>query len=506
MGYIPVRNIGSFVSSRTKLKLLHRQRQLITLPEEVLAMFMMELDVQSLVRLRSTCRLLNRVSRSRHIWRNIFLLGLGDTIPRPFFLSKPLQDCSAEDIEADLRRWETGWGSGPREPHIGKREVDSDQENKRSPASLQTLCLIPGGRWLIVGYEDGSVWSLDLSDHDGSSGKICRKLLVPSPFESTEHSETRLQVKLSVDFSSDEALGDSQKTYHIQQFNIAVMVCPMKYKLASTHIDVWRVHVSNGSDRWGLRLGEHLSSFTEIGTAALQDCSLLGSALAYSLGTAPATCVVIVRWPAANGKPKDKVNRHYLPGLALDKAILLPGDRLFGINGRRVAYVYDWAKNFPTSTLQPHEQLFPRVTPSLRHEAPMRNVHGISPPMVLHNTTRILVQGTSSVSGFQIPVEGDSKKAAVTCLVKGRFGFGQAQAYGYHRGVGFSNHDLLTSSEYRWPGETASPEAQNAGCRYHTVNRLDNFDGGRMLLDQYSNRAVVVDFYASQLFFVSFGD
>lgn len=263
---------------------------------------------------------MKRVSRGRQIWRQLFLRNIGITIPYPFFLSKPLNDCSADDIEADLRRWESGWGSQSRQPKIDKCPVGRDQSVKEPPVSLQSTCLLPGGRWLIVGYEDGSVWSFDLLKQDKPCGKVTRKLLIPSPFEGTEHDGSPIQVQLSIDFSSHEALGDSQDTYTLQQLNIAVVACPKMYRTASTRITVWRVHLSGGLDgaESELCLGQQLSSFTEIWTAALKDCSLLGPALAYSMGLSPAKCVVVVRWSEAHGKSKDSLERQYLPQLALD--------------------------------------------------------------------------------------------------------------------------------------------------------------------------------------------
>lgn len=262
---------------------------------------------------------MNRISRGRQIWRKLFEQGLGVTIPRPFFLSKPIFNCSAEDIEGDLRRWETGWGSRTRQPDIIRREVDVPEGVKRCEASLPALCLLPGGRWLISGFDDGSVWYFDLSHHETSSaGNLQRKLLIPSPFKGTQHDGSRIQVRLSVDFSSHEALGDSSITHHLQQFNLAVVACPKAWKTGATHVDVWQVLVPDGNEQTGgIRLGDHLSSFTEIATSSLEDCSLLGPALAYSLGIAPARCVVIVNWAEANGRSQEAIQRRYLPRLGM---------------------------------------------------------------------------------------------------------------------------------------------------------------------------------------------
>ncbi|KAH6911997.1 hypothetical protein BKA70DRAFT_1559499 [Coprinopsis sp. MPI-PUGE-AT-0042] len=508
MAHIQVRHIRDIVMLRTKDEVLLPHRMaVVTLPEELVAMIMMELDTKSLLRIRATCQTLNRISRGRHIWRNLFLTNLGTTIPRPFFLSKPLKDCSAGDIEADLRRWELGWRPRSRRPKIIERQVECVGDVERCRVNLPTLCMVPGGRWLIGGYEDGSIWQFDLSNHDPPSGSITRKLLIPSPFKDTPLDGSPIQLRLSIDFSSCEALGKSLETYHLEQFNIAVVACPKDYRAASTHVDVWRVHVPKKEDSESdLRLTDHLSSFTEIGVPALEDCSLLGPTLAYSLGTWPARCAVIVSWSEANGKPKDSIERRYLPDSGMHKILLLPGDRLLTVHQDSVVSVYDWAKTFPKSTLQPHEQQFTFVNSLWMDAAPMRNVLGISTPMTINGTIRVIVPSTRFLSGYTIPLEGDITKTFNTCLKRARFGYTLVHAYGYHRGLGFSDFSNLTSSEYRWPGETVLPETRPAAFLHHPIKAWENYKGGRMLLDQYSNVAVATDFYASRLFFISFTD
>ncbi|KAH6911983.1 hypothetical protein BKA70DRAFT_1535014 [Coprinopsis sp. MPI-PUGE-AT-0042] len=477
---------------------------LATLPEELIAKLMMDLDMKSLVRLRATCRALDRISRGPQIWHRLFLLNLGTTIPRPFFLSQPLHDCSAHDIESDLQRWETGWGSATRQLIFHHLELDNE-DAKRHPSILQTHCLLPGGRWLIVGYEDGSVWSLDLLEHNRSSGTVTRRLLIPSPFRGTDRDGSRMQLQISVDFSSDEALGDSVSTYHLQRFNIAVIACPRPCRLTSTRVDIWRVHIPSGSNRAGvgLCLGKHLCSFVEVGIITINDCSLLGPALAYSLETRRAKCVVVVRWLEANGKCESSLERRYLPQLALDRIILIPGGHLFAVNADHAVYVYDWAKTFPASTLQPHEQQFPRVPYLWRDEEHLRNSLAISPPMVINDTIHIVVQCSESLSGYLIPVASGSKPIVKTRLMRGRYGLCHAQAYGYHKGLGFSGLECFTSSEYSWPGEPVSAEKRPISFYSHPVKRLD-FLRGRLLFDQCSGCVVLTDHYASQLVFISF--
>jgi hypothetical protein len=103
-------------------------------------------------------------------------------------------------------------------------------------------------------------------------------------------------------------------------------------------------------------------------------------------------------------------------------------------------------------------------------------------------------------------MEGDIKSTFRTCLKKARFGYSKVQAYGYHRGLGFNDFSDLTSSEYRWPGETVDPKVHPVSRLHHPIDKLEEYDGGRLLFDQYSNRAVATDFYASRLYFISFSD
>ncbi|KAH6911994.1 hypothetical protein BKA70DRAFT_1422715 [Coprinopsis sp. MPI-PUGE-AT-0042] len=481
------------------------EKALVALPEELITMVMMDLDIKSLLRLRATCRSFNRISRGRQVWRNLFLNNLGTTIPRPFFLSKPLSDCMADDIEADLRRWETGWGPPTRQPRIVKRGVDSvgDVPPCLARARAPTLCLLPGGRWLLAGYADGSVWSFDLSDSDTCRTNVKRRLLVPSPFKDTEHENTKIQLQVAVDFSSPEALGDSLGTHVLQQFNIAVIACPEDWGLASTQVDVWRIYLPPHSAADSeLRLGDRLSSFTEIGTAQLGGCSLLGPVVAYSLGFAPVKCVVVVPWLDANGKAKTAIKRRYLPHLSFDKIVLLPGDRIFAVGEASMVHVYDWARDFICSTLQPHEQQLSRIG-GWCDTAPERINFGVSQPMVIGGTVRIVVPSSRYLHGYQIPLEGYIKETTSVCLKKNWFSPDVAQAYGYHRGIGLRHVERMLSSEYRWPDEVAVPNTRPVTCIRHHIERLG--DGCRRLfMDQYSNRVVIVESSTSQFFFVSF--
>lgn len=251
-----------------------------------------------------------RYAQGERIWQGFFHRSIGTSLPRPFFLPKPLAECSAQDLENELRRWEVGWVPQDPLPSSKRRVIASTLGGRH--AKMSTVFLLPGGRWLISGYADGSLWCFDLSGHPKE--RILPMPLLPSPFAGTEHSGGDTQIQVSIDFTSQDALGSSAHTHHLAQFNIAVLACPKRYEFAHTQVDVWRVHVLNGVGGEGLKLGAHLSSFMETPTSGLLNCSLHGPSIAYTVRGIPARSVIVVDWADAKSKTMD-FQRYHLPGL-----------------------------------------------------------------------------------------------------------------------------------------------------------------------------------------------
>lgn len=102
------------------------------------------------------------LGKSCPVWCGLFLRSLGQALPKPFFLPKPIGECTAKDLEYAFRTWYTGWNPAvPLRPTIcpvvaGKlsaHEVD-----------FNAVLTAPGGRWVTMGCRDGSVWCIDLAD------------------------------------------------------------------------------------------------------------------------------------------------------------------------------------------------------------------------------------------------------------------------------------------------------------------------------------------------------
>lgn len=163
---------------------------------------------------------------------------------------------------------------------------------------------------MLAGYADGSVWCFDLGEHWASVDQLQPQLLVPSSFP--EELEKDLQIKISADFLSDEALGASIGAYTLLQFNLAVATWPSGEDTLPTRIGVWRVCLRSEAGTTMLDLGESLSSFKEVGAEVL--ClSLYGSSVGYCIAH-HSRFIAITDWAEADGKQHDDgLFRWYIP-------------------------------------------------------------------------------------------------------------------------------------------------------------------------------------------------
>ena len=262
------------------------------------------------------CRYLNGICASSALWRHMFLRLLGNQIPKPFLLPKPLDDSSAADLETAIRTWDLGWTPTTVLQHY-TRQVDwADLGGQKLP--LTSVVMTPGGRWVIAASAEGSVWWFDLSNEWTSTSHIEPHVLIKSNSPASDDIEGTIQIEVAADFSSEESLGafdSAGHSHHLSQFNIAIMTRSANRSSApTTHVSIWRVHASREA---GLSLGECLSSYEEVGSVKLTDVSLHGSAIAYGMdagGIRGIICVIIVEWEEANGKTEaDEIVRRYIP-------------------------------------------------------------------------------------------------------------------------------------------------------------------------------------------------
>ncbi|KAJ3539678.1 hypothetical protein NMY22_g4623 [Coprinellus aureogranulatus] len=486
-------------------------KNLLSLPEEILMLFPMELDFKSLVRFRITCRKLNRITRTRQVWHHLLRRAVGMTIPHPFFLSKPLSDCSADDIETDLRRWESGWGS-PKKIKFVKRSRAALSGWRRPRGKMVASELLPGGRWLIAGYEDGSVWYFDLSPDLIPAHRIKPALLISSSFSGV----IRIQMHISIDCASDMALGSSLSHYHLEQFNLAVVACPARYGSGPTKVSVWRIHVPVGNDpESSLRLGDCLSSFTEFGIDHIDDCSLYGPMVAYSMLLQPASCIVIVSWSEANGKASHELVRRYAPVTDTPQNIyLLPSDRLLIAGLNEDLTIFDWVSSCPESTRPPQQHrtdcqrpqwVSTPVSCSVWCRPPSLMV---PPHVILGDAARVLVPIPHHLHGCVVPLD-KSSKIYTTTIRKGRFRHSsdyEYEGFGYHRAVCMNDQGTIAAAYYRWPDGTGVLHSPTFAPFRFAIRESDLAIPRRLLFDEFTNRVVVTDLRTSRFFFVYFSN
>ncbi|KAJ3505093.1 hypothetical protein NMY22_g17701 [Coprinellus aureogranulatus] len=291
----------------------HSAAGLLSLPVELLVTICTELSLVDILQFRLTCRPLYKTCGTRQVWRRLFLSALGVSIPKPFFLSRPLDGCSAKDLELALRRWGAPWLPATL-PQAIRRGV--------SPKALDgprflpwSMALAPGGRWMLMCRHDTSVWYFDLSNDWTSTLPLEPRLLIPAlppPAGTTEW--RRKSIVLAVDWTSEEALGSSVETHFLTQFNIAVLVCDRNPDISRRQpmsVKVWRVKVEETPAGPELRLSEMLSAFADVPDYNVVKADLYGQTLAYSTQI---SSVFVVAWREVNGKArKDLLSCRRIP-------------------------------------------------------------------------------------------------------------------------------------------------------------------------------------------------
>jgi len=126
-------------------------------------------------------------SLARPVWLSLVQWYFDTIQPRPFFPEKPLNLYTDRELEYLILRWQSG-KTGRALP-------------KKLPLSipgtyLQSVHLLPGGRWLLFGARDGSVKYHDLNSHREISEAVT---LVPSHFDQNAKTFIRLSVDMDPD-------------------------------------------------------------------------------------------------------------------------------------------------------------------------------------------------------------------------------------------------------------------------------------------------------------------
>ncbi|KAJ3501356.1 hypothetical protein NMY22_g18956 [Coprinellus aureogranulatus] len=310
------------------------------------------------------------------------------------------------------------------------------------------------------------------------------------------------------------ALGSSLPHYHLEQFNLAVVACPARYGSGPTKISVWRIHVPVGNNPQNtLRLGDCLSSFTEFPIDHIDDCSLYGSMVAYSMLLQPASCVVIVSWSEANGKASYELVRRYAPVTDTPQDIyLLPSDRLLIAGLNEDLQIFDWASNCPESTCPPQQHGIDRQRPqwvstpvscSLWCKPPSLMM---PPSVIVGDAVRVLIPIPHHFFGCVVPLD-KSSKIHTTTIRKGRLRYNwDYEGFGYHRAVCMRDEESITAAYYRWPDGAGVSHPPTFTSFKFAIKDSDLATPRRLLFDQFTNRVVVTDLRTSRFFFIYFSN
>ncbi|KAJ3527700.1 hypothetical protein NMY22_g9683 [Coprinellus aureogranulatus] len=502
---------------------------LLGLPDELLTLILSELALDDILSIRVTCHALHRSSQSLQLWHHIFHRSLGQTIPEPFFLPKPLSQCSAHDIEHSLRMWDAPWLPDSVVQVIGR---DVETASLDIPYFLsETLAMAPGGRWAVVGQTDGSIWYFDPPEDWTHTGQLVPHLLIPAPptpdSTSTEFGgPADSSVTLSVDWASHEALGTSARVNFLTQFRIAVLA-PQVRRNEPQCVDVWDVHVWDATHGPELRLGERLSSFKISLPDKLRQprgC-LYGTALSYNIFQSVA---FVVDWRDANGRGTidEPVLGRWIPrGPSMFSPItsihLLPGNRiLLSYEASRATFsLHNWERDYPLSRITDHHTAYSRVpNPVWQFESPSDPVFIASQhPFIIRDTIKMVLPTAGYVYGLTIQMDDYSLEGVrLHPLLKARFDDILPASFQLNRGVGFRDHPLkeLYYAAYSWTGKHAcsdhSDECKGAKSAFLVIDNplrelRDNWETmgpGTCLFDLFSNRVIIPNSDVTKLYTV----
>ncbi|KAF6744953.1 hypothetical protein DFP72DRAFT_1176572 [Ephemerocybe angulata] len=329
--------------------------RLEALPTELLSRIVGATDWEDVLRLRQTSLRMREVSYDRDVWKEVFLRYLGTRIPRPFYLPKPLHACSSEDIEHAIISWEAPWPEYiPAKLTIHRIDWKSqilhpaiyNHGRFGRPYILnRSLCLIPGGRWLLFILKfDASLWYFDLSEaghRDLRPRLLCAEMSIPGNLVKVGY--------MAVDLISAQL--SSPGTYHLTEFNVAIAApqCVRQVNSAEWHTRitvcsievVFEPDVGDGSavatKAVGLRVSRYLSRYIDKfpSPSSLSFFCLLGGEVAYKVEMRSETdpedqsYAVIVEWKDANGNTSgEDLLRRYIPVPSLQHGVLLPESRI----------------------------------------------------------------------------------------------------------------------------------------------------------------------------------
>ncbi|KAG2022340.1 hypothetical protein CC2G_000099 [Coprinopsis cinerea AmutBmut pab1-1] len=445
--------------SRTRSTCQCLQRRL---PHEILVEIMKRLEWRDVLAIRRCSHFFYSLSKEREVWVSILENDLDTRIPRPFYLPKPLEHCSSEDLEKRVGDWWSGWvmsrGSGGRTSTHGVSSSSSSDEalDKQGldtrtytfdepdiPGLSGPLLPLPSNQYFLYAGSDGTVFYADPRQPE-----LGMQVLLPSPVAETEES---VYTYVSVDVlggacadvgGCENRLGWGPEALKLGESESTTLF-PRTFRLAvarrrgdserdggsgmSGVIEIWDID-SQVSDGTGALTGYSARlriRFREDRGVGVKSCSILGKYIAYGVYS-PAGCfAAIVDWTSIQpdddgddddpgGSDTDRAfTRTYVPSVFVDNLLLLPHKKIL-VQSLPVLFIWDWGGTCPTTTSADEaaeESFIPPLwaCPELR----FRPLHPFATPFVVRGCTRLVLPSMNHVVGLTIHPTDESDSLSV---------------------------------------------------------------------------------------------
>ncbi|KAG2022440.1 hypothetical protein CC2G_000189 [Coprinopsis cinerea AmutBmut pab1-1] len=474
---------------------------LTTLPAEVLTKIMEDVGWEGILVLRECSRHLARVSKLRSLWLDIFRRSCGTTIPLPFFLPKPVDLCTAEDLEDIVvgfwtrRRHLPGQLREPRELVFGPPP--------HSVREFEDLGFLPGDRFLLYYSKvDGAIYYCHV-EHPEHGG-----MFIPSAFENPANAsaESKAEVRIAFDCfgvqdieATDRSSGD---LYFPPRFNMALV--RWRSGGEGPFIEVWEVapegRALDGRVQ-GFKTRKLASLRADYPDSHISAPSLYKNHLAYSLVKTGA--VTVLDWTLGFSQDADSYRRiHVRVGFDPRKIVLLPSKRFLAVSQSGIG-VWDWSKTRPLttaviaqSTTNEGDVDFPRIRPIAKKRFD-KYLFDCMPVYFIRDSIRMVVAHSESIFGVVIPLSPSSErlKIRIVSLVEETPTDPESilttESLGYNKGV-ITDEDANYWVGYPWPDEKSEdrevavvellPHDENLNDKIYfseTMDRVIAFDSGK---------------------------
>ncbi|KAG2022295.1 hypothetical protein CC2G_000057 [Coprinopsis cinerea AmutBmut pab1-1] len=432
----------SLAQDKEKSRRPHTQPlQLSLLPREILVEIMKHVEWDDVLILRKCCRSLNLASKEREVWCSLLKRYCETTFPRPFFLSKPLQHSTREELEARIT------------PRTQRFAVSDYPEGLYGP-----LATLPGNRFILYGSNEGTVYY-------GDPLHLASTLspLLPSPFEGPLPVGTCISLDIlatqGIPIDPDIPVVDATWESRLFPPTFRLAVCLTQYEAAFIEVYDITAEVQDGDVRYSsTRLKSHALTSRKETVKTTKPCSLLGNHLAYVART---NAVRIIDWTSFD--PQDPTARICPPNF-VSYLLLLPNRRILMMRGTVI--ICDWEKgrrlttaNSPDAWSEPEwESSDFFVTP-----------HPFTSPFYIRRSIRLVPAGGDNVLlGLTIPVDVEKRLApsgngvATVRLLEAPIPYGSYRRwFGYRKGA-YLDQDDDNLVCYRWPDDDLPPRSHQS--------------------------------------------